>query len=234
MRIWVSAGFIVLSIAAIGAAVLVGAGTGTGNVLINVGTEIFGLVITLTVVDLLIERRRLEERGREIAWSALHEIERVIWVWQGGPRRVGTDELLGLISAISRSAAPEPFTRALLSNLGHRCREILNLEPKAVRTMPGLATAAKELSCLADLSSREDSSTHAMVMEALEHGTSELCRELGQPAQKIPAGLVRQRDASPEGQRERYYAEAGISEARRPVEIVSGAPSDRPRSQQKR
>jgi hypothetical protein len=221
MRIWVATGSVALAVLGIAGGVLVGAASATGNVLINVGTEMLGLGITLTVVDMLLERRRLEERGREIAWSALHEIERIVWVWQGGPRRVGTDELLGLISGITRSAGAEPFTRVLLSNLGHRCRELLNIEAKAMRTLPGLTTAARELSCLAELSGREDASTHAMVVEALERGTNELCRELGQPTQKIPAGLVRQRDPSGEAQRARYHAEALPEAGRRPLELTT-------------
>jgi hypothetical protein len=205
----IAAGFLTLSIGSVGSAFWVGANTPVGNVLINLGTEIFGILVTLAVVDLFLERRRLQERGRELAWSALHEIERVVWVWQGGPRRLGTDELLGLISSIKPNDTLQPFTRNLLVVLGNRSRQILDIESSAARTVPGLDKAAADLSSLRALGEKGSAVTLRMVIEVLESATVELSRILGQPTQKMPAGLVRHRDASPEAQAGRYYHEAG-------------------------
>jgi hypothetical protein len=200
----IAIGFLLLSIGSVASSFWVGANTPAGNVLINLGTEIFGILVTLAVVDIFLERRRLQERGRELAWAALHGIERVVWVWQGGPRRLGTDELLGLISSINPNESLQPFTRSLLVALGNRGREILDIESSAARTVPGLDQAAADLSSLRALGERGSAVTLRMVIEVLEGATVELARILGQPTQKMPAGLVRHRDASPEGKAGRY------------------------------
>jgi hypothetical protein len=180
------------------------------DLLINLGTEIFGILVTLAVVDIFLERRRLQERGKELGWGALHGIERVVWVWQGGPRRMGTDELLGLISSINPGDSLQPFTRNLLISLGNRGREILEIESAAARTVPGLDKAAADLASLRALGERGSAAvTLRMVIEVLDGATVELARILGQPTQKMPAGLLRNRDASPEAQAGRYNYEAG-------------------------
>lgn len=207
IRIVFAAGFLVLSLVAVGAAFFVGADTSIGNVLINLGTEIFGILVTLAVVDLFLERRRLQERGRELAWTMLHQVERALWVWQGGPRRLGTDELLGLIAGIDPAAAPEPFTRTLLASLGHRAREILEIEAPAAKMLPGLAKAAVELSSLRALDERGTALTLRMVTEVLEAAVVDLARTLVQPTQKLPSALVRHRDASAAAQAARYYGD---------------------------
>ena len=208
----IAVSFLLLSIGAVGSAVYVGAGTPAGNVLINLGTEIFGILVTLAVVDLFLERRRLQERGRELAWGALHEIERIVWVWQGGPQRLGTDELLGLISSINPNDTLQPFTRTLLVALGQRARQILDIEASAVRAVPGLEKAAADLSSLRALGELGSSVKLRMVIEVLDGATVELARILGQPTLKMPAGLVRHRDATPDAQAGRYYHQAGSHE----------------------
>ena len=52
---------------------------------------IIGIVITVAVVEWFFERRRLQTRGRQLAWDALHAVEHAVWVWQGGPREVESD-----------------------------------------------------------------------------------------------------------------------------------------------
>jgi hypothetical protein len=221
----IAVGFLVISIGCEAAAMLLAArGSGPDpaavaktpagqvviDLLINLGTEIFGILVTLAVVDIFLEPATLQERGRELAWAALHGVERVVWVWQGGPRRLGTDELLGLISSINPGDSLQPFTRNLLISLGNRGREILEIESAAARTVPGLDKVAADLASLRALGERGSAAvTLRMVIEVLEGATVELARILGQPTQKMPAGLVRNRDASPEGQAGRYNYEAG-------------------------
>ena len=223
----IAAGFMLLSIVCVVSALYIRASTPAGNVLvdvlINLGTEIFGILVTLAVVDLFLEKRRLQERGRELAWGALHEIERVVWVWQGGPRRLGTDELLGLISSTNPSDQLQPFTRTLLVSLGNRGREIVEVEQAAARAVPGLDKAAAELGSLRALGERGSSVTLRMVIEVLEGATVDLARILGQPTQKMPAGLVRHRDASPDAQAGRYYRETGSLEDMREGGARGGA-----------
>ncbi len=174
------------------------------SLLINLGTEVFGIVVTLAVVDWMLDRRRLQERARELAWSTLHAVERAVWVWQGGSRRVDTSELLGLIGGISPRDEMQPFTRALLVAVGAHTREALNREASAVRTLPNLKTALEELTSLNSLSEGRSSTSVPMVSEILAAGTRALAVTIGQPVQPIPSGLVRYRDASLEAQSVRF------------------------------
>ncbi|RMH20294.1 MAG: hypothetical protein D6701_03975, partial [Gemmatimonadetes bacterium] len=80
IRWLVATAFLVASAGTILAAFMVGPETGSGTLLVNLGTEIFGILITVAVVEWLFERRRLQDRAREQAWNVLHGLERAVWV----------------------------------------------------------------------------------------------------------------------------------------------------------
>ncbi len=204
-RLLVALAFLLASVAALAAAFGLGADTPWGNVLINLGTEIFGILITVALVQWILDRRRLVERAREVAWSTLHGVERAVWVWQGGPRQPSTDELLGLVAAIRPDDELAPVTRTLLSNLGVQCREMLDRERAALRTIPGLPAALEELTSLRVLGDGGSSVSRRMVAEALDSSTRILARALGLPTQRLPGALVRYRDASEEAQEDRSF-----------------------------
>lgn len=218
--------FLVIAIIIVTTAWFIGMETPLGGLLGNLGTEIFGIVITVAVVEYFFERRRLQDRARELSWSILHGIEHALWMWQGGPRRMGTDQLLGIVSSITSDDELAPFTHALLQGLGDRTSQIMQRELAAVRSVSGLEEALNDLTSLKGLG--EESTRRSdnrkmeirMVAEILESSTTGLARLLGQPDQRIPAALIRYRDPSLEGQ-ERRQAEA------RPyvgVESLSTAP----------
>ena len=71
----VTAAFLGLAAGIIWLAFFVGAETPRGNLLINLGTEIVGIVITVAVVEWFFEKRRHNTRGRQLAWEALHALE---------------------------------------------------------------------------------------------------------------------------------------------------------------
>jgi hypothetical protein len=48
-----------------------------------------------------------------------------------------------------------------------------------------------------------------MVAEILESSATRLARVLGQPTQRLPAGLIRYRDPGVEAQRQRYFDHGG-------------------------
>ncbi len=175
------------------------------SILINLGTELFGIVVTVAVVDWLFERRRLQDRARELAWSVLHALERVVWVWQGGPRGLKTDEILGLISAVRPDDPLADCTRTLLINLGNRSREVLDKEPKSLGSLPGLTDALEELVSLRSLRDSGSSVSLRMVTEVLDSSTVNIAEVLGLPSQMLPSGLIRYRDAALETQESRYY-----------------------------
>lgn len=206
IRIVVVGGFFLISVAIVLWAYLVGVNTPTGTLLVNLGTEIFGILITLAVVDWLLERRRLQDRARELAWRVLHGIERAVWLWQGGPRRLESDELLGLISGIGTDDRLQPYTRTQLVNLGTQSREALSREQRAVRTLPGLSEALEDLTSLDSLGEEDSAVSIRMVSEVLQSSVRRLAELLSQPTQRMPSGLLRSRDPSPEAQEERFYS----------------------------
>jgi hypothetical protein len=204
IRIVVVALFLLVSVGLVLAAFQTGADSRSGTRRINLGTEIFGVFITIAVVEWFLERRRKQDRARELAWSTLHALQRAVWVWQGGPREMKTDEMLGLIAGIRSQEPPEPVTRALLASLGSQARETLDLDSTAIRTTPALRPALEDLTSLRSLSDGGQVSVR-MVAEILEASTQGLARMLGLPCQRIPAALINYRDPSPEGQVDRFH-----------------------------
>jgi hypothetical protein len=117
--------FFVTSATLIAASTFFGQQSSLGAILGNLGTEIFGILVTIALVDWFLEKRRRQDRGRELAWGILHGVEHAVWVWQGGPRQLGTNELLGIISGIRSQNDLEPFTEGLILNVGLQARSIL-------------------------------------------------------------------------------------------------------------
>ncbi len=201
--------FLVIAVTIVTVAMLLGTDTPLGGFLANLGTEIFGIVITVAVVEYFFERRRLQDRAREIAWSILHGIEQGIWMWQGGPRRMGTDQLLGLAVSIDSSDELAPYTQSQLQSLGDRTSQILQRQRAAIRSVGGLEEALNDLTSLKSLgedAGRADASRTEirMIAEILESSTTGLARVLGQPDQRIPGALIRYRDPSLEAQERRH------------------------------
>jgi hypothetical protein len=205
LRALIAVGFLVVSAAMVWGAFVLGADTDRGALLVNLGTEIFGILITVALVEWLFERRRLQDRARELAWGVFHSLERAVWIWQGGPRQLGTDSLLGLIQGIGRADPMPAFTRTLLINLGTQSREALDKEALAIRLLPGLKVALEDLTSLRALTDGDSAVSIRMVSEVLESGTLGLARVLSLSAQPMPAALVRYRDSSERAQEERYY-----------------------------
>lgn len=176
----------------------------------NVGTEIFGILVTIALVDWVLEKRRRQDRGRELAWGVLHSIEHAVWVWQGGPRHMGTNELLGIISGIDRKAPCQPFTAGLIQNVGLQSRSILQREPSAVKSLPGLEGSLRDLMSLATIRDLPDSTRIRTVAEILEASVTGLARVLGQPTERMPSGLIWYRDPAA-GEQEDRYRQAGTT-----------------------
>ncbi len=205
LRITIAVLFLVVSAGLIWIAFLGDPSALSASLLVNLGTEVFGILVTVAVVEWIFERRRLQDRARELAWNTLHLIERGIWVWQGGPRRLGTEELLGLVSAVAPDDELTPYTRSLLVNLGIQCKDALHKEAPAVRSLPGLAEAFQELTSLSTIQDGGSSVSMNMVVDVLDSGLKGVARILGQPTGKMPARLIRYRDASAVAQERRYF-----------------------------
>ncbi len=192
------------------------------NLLINLGTEIMGIVITVAVVEWFFERRRNLERGRQVAWGALHAIEQVVWVWQGGPRQIETDQLLGILrSATSDDVLPD-FTQNLLLSLGTRSKQTLHNDQPALQAHKGLMTAFEELARLNAIREGGRVLGARTVADVLEEGVKRLAKVLGQPEEAMPGRLIRYVDAAEQAQEVRYFGRDGDHPA--PRRLQRGGP----------
>lgn len=205
IRSIVATSFLIVLVGLIAGGFWLGASTPTGGLLMSLGTEVFGILVTVAVVEWLFERRRLQDKARELAWSVLHSVERAVWIWQGGPERIGTDELLGIIAGVSSGDPIPRFTKVLLVSLGTQCREALDKDSQAVRSLTGLKASLEDLSSLGSLRDDDPAVSVRMVSEILEAGTTGLARLLGKSTQRLPPGLIRGRDSSESAQQQRYF-----------------------------
>ena len=155
--------FLVASVGLVGGGLLVGFNTPTGEVLGNLGTEVFGILVTIAVVDWFLEKRRRQDRARDLAWNVLHSVERAVWVWQGGPRQPSTDELLGLVAGIQPDDVIESSTQGLIQKIGLQCRGATQKELAALRSLPGLPEAFQDLAGLTTVTEDLSSNTTRVV-----------------------------------------------------------------------
>ena len=186
-----------------------GTQTDGGQILVNLGSEIVGIVITVAVVESFLERRRLHNRGRQLAWDTLHAVESGVWVWQGGPRELETDELLGILRAVNEDDALADFTEGIFLNIGTRSRRLLTNEPDAVTAIPRFMNALEQLGRLSSIRDGKKPMAPRKVGDILDEGTTELARALGQPTERHLASLIRYRDPSLASQERRHFGGSG-------------------------
>jgi len=218
VRVLVITGFLVLAGVILWIPFLIGPETPTGTLLINLGSEFVGIILTIAVVEWFFERRRLQNRGKQLAWDALHAVAHAVWVWQGGPREMDTDEVRGILNAVGDSDPLPDFTEGLLLNIGTRARRLLNNDPEAVSAVPGFMNGLEQLARLSSIRDGKTAMQPRKVSDILDEGTAELAKALGKPTEKHLASLIRFRDPSVENQERRHFGAGArvISPASRP------------------
>lgn len=209
LRAVVTGGFLAIAAAILWVAFLVGTDTSTGNLFINLGTEIIGIVITVAVVEWFFERRRLQNRGRQMAGNALHAVEHAVWVWQGGPRQMETDEVRGILHAVGEPDPMADFTEGLFLNIGTRARRLLSNDPDAVSALPRFMNALEHLARLSAIRDGKNRMSSRKIADILDEGTAELAKALSRPTERHLASLIRYRDPSLESQERRHYGGSG-------------------------
>lgn len=205
LRALVTAGFLVVAALVLWASFLLGVDTSAGTLFINLGTEIVGIVITVAVVEWFFERRRLQNRGRQLAGNALHAVEHAVWVWQGGPRQMETDEVRGILHAVDDEDPVADFTEGLLLNIGTRARRLLSNDPEAVSAVPGFMNGLEHLARLSAIRDGNDRMQARKVADILDEGTADLAKALGKPTERHLASLIRFRDPSLSSQERRHF-----------------------------
>lgn len=211
LRAAVTAAFLLIAALVLWTSFIVGVDTSAGALFINLGTEIVGIVITVAVVEWFFERRRLLNRGRQLAWDALQALESAVWVWQGGPREMETDEVLGILNAVGDDDSLPDFTEGLFMNIGTRSRRLLNNDPAAVSAVPGFMNGLEHLARLSAIRDGKIPMPPRKVADILGEGTTALARSLGQPTERHLASLIRFRDPSTESQERRHFGGQGGS-----------------------
>ena len=193
----------------LGWSIYIGADTNAGTILGNLGTELVGIVITVAVVEWFFERRRHHTRGRQLAWDAMHAIEHAVWVWQGGPREMDTDEVLGILNAVGAEDPLPDFTEGLFLNIGTRSRRLLNNDPEAVSAVRGFMDGLEHLARLSSIRDGKVPMPSRKVGDILEQGTTSLARSLGKTTERHLASLIRYRDPSVQSQERRHFGGRG-------------------------
>lgn len=209
LRALVTGGFLFLAAVVIWSSFLFGPDTSAGNLLVNMGTEIIGIVLTVAVVEWFFERRRVQNHARQLAFDTLHALEHAVWVWQGGPREMDTDEVRGVLNAVGENDPLPDFTEGLFLNLGTRSRRLLNNEPAAVASVPGFMDSLEHLSRLASMRDGKSTMPARKLADILDEATAALARTLGRPTERHLSSLIRFREPSMESQERRHFGGRG-------------------------
>jgi hypothetical protein len=180
------------------------AGATFGEVLGDLGTEMFGILVTIALVDWVLERRRKQDRAREVAWGVLAELQHAVWVWQGGARQQSPGDLLGLISGIKEVDEMEPFTEGLFLSVAFHAQSTLQTEPTALKSLSGLLGVFKEIEQLSSIENLKPQAKVRVATEVLSEAVAGLARVLRQPTEWMPSGLIWHVDPSREAQEKRY------------------------------
>lgn len=179
--------------------------TQPADLTLNLGSEIIGIALTVAIVDFLIERNRLREEARRTAWSILHDIDHVVWVWQGGRREFHLDEMLALLDMVTDRDPIPVFTRNLMANLGVRSRDVLRLQPKLFQQHKKLRQALVSLGSLSQIRELDALVTPSVVVDAIKPAIADLASVTGQMLHTGEFGVARAfRDPTEDAQKARY------------------------------
>jgi len=203
-RLWFAVPFVLLGSAAIAWGLLREGAPPFANVLLDLGVETIGLALTVAVVDWYLERRRLQAAGRRLAWHTFHAIERIVWVWQGGPPRLDTGEVLSLLQDADRQGEVAQGTESLLLGLAVESRRLLKADKDAVEALSGLEGCLGDLTLFANVAHEGRTPSVGSIISTLLDVTKRLAKLLDLSADSVvPARLIRARDPSLEAQASR-------------------------------
>jgi hypothetical protein len=196
---------LILALLVIWVAYALGPTSGPGQLLVNVGADLLGTVITVAVIEWFLDRARLRDQARDLAWNTLYAVEHAVWVWQGGPREIETDELLAIVHAVGEQDPVPDFTENLFFNVGTRSKRALHRDLKAVQTLPGLMDALEHFSRLNTIREGRTPMSPAKIAGILEEGIRALAKALGLPQERLLARLIRYRDPAADQQAVRQF-----------------------------
>ena len=177
MRIILGSVFLLLAGIAIG--VSLSNGPTFDDFLLNLGTEIFGIVITIVIVDYLLEKRKQEEAAKNIAWEALNFLDHAIWVWQGGAREFNLNELSALLDLIEEEDPLPPFTQNLLLQIGSRADNSLRTKENILAASTNTRNAMETLRPLSKMRDAHNPLSNSEIQQILKEALSALTTAVG-------------------------------------------------------
>jgi uncharacterized protein (UPF0216 family) len=190
MRIGIAATFLIMSALMIGSAFMEG-GVTKVDFLLNLGTEIFGIVITVAIVDYLLELRKLQDEARRIAWEVLHSIDHAVWVWQGGARQFDIDELEALLDLATESDPVPRFTQNLLLQVGSKSENTLRSKQEVVGINNNLKFALETLRRLSRMRDYENLLPTIEIVQSLQQSIRALIKVVNIQSTVIDADGVK-------------------------------------------
>ncbi|HEX8127737.1 MAG TPA: hypothetical protein VF527_01320 [Pyrinomonadaceae bacterium] len=207
MRWIIAGGALIVAVFIIYEAFELGPNSGSGALLLNLGTEVLGITLTVAIVEYLLEKRAHRDEARRIAWNVLHDIDHTIWVWQGGGREFDVEELTSLLDEISDGDPLPPFTQNLIMNMGSRSENTLRQRDDIMKVCPELKHALQELSPLSRVRNKtQPDMTANQIAEHLKTAVEQLVKatEMVRSTRKIDD---LNRNPSIEMQEWRHYGE---------------------------
>ena len=205
MRIGIAAAFLIISALMIGSAFIEG-GVTKADFLLNLGTEVFGIVLTVAIVEYLLERRQLQDEARQIAWQVLHSVDHAIWVWQGGARQFDIGELQALLDLAAESDPVPRFTQNLLLQIGSRSENTLRSKREVVGINKNLKFALETLIPLSRMRDHENLLPTLEIIRSLQQSVRALMKVVNIQSTIIDAeGVNPFRSTSIENQEWRHF-----------------------------
>jgi hypothetical protein len=204
-RIGISAIFLIISALMIGSAFITGEAT-KGDFLLNLGTEVFGIVLTVAIVEYLLERRQLQNNAKQIAWEVLHSVDHAVWIWQGGARQFDIDELQTLLDLALESDPIPHFTQNFLLQIGSRSENTLRKNREVVVASKELKFALETLSILSQVRDDNNLLPTAEIIQSLKKSILALMKVVNIQSTIIDSeGVKRFRNTSIENQEWRHF-----------------------------
>ena len=124
----------------------------------GMATEFLGIAITVVLIEWNFERRQRKEAARRLGLHFLYEIDRVVWIWQGGDPWFNVNELRDALTTSSKEDPIAPETRNNFISLGHLAKNVLSEEKRLLNVSPVVRQALEGLTGLIKLG-RQDSLT---------------------------------------------------------------------------
>lgn len=201
-------GFLIAGVTLIGTAWSLETGERGRDLALDLGVEVIGLGLTVGILDWFFERRRLLAEGKRLAWELYYAIERIAWIWQGGPRRLDTEEVVGLLESVGPGDELADETLRLMYGIGIRGRQLLRGEHETVDAMPKLRESLEALGTLPTVHQGRRRTLHPhAVAEALRKALSATLEILQLEPSFVPDLLIRDRDSALRAQQDRYETE---------------------------